>query len=407
MQNEISSANPVVTSIITGAAPRPALVAASKGILPLPQNDLIEILVAFARGNDAELGENARTALRDQDTASVRTLLSSADAAPSVLGYFAENADMPQLLHEAVLANNATPADSIVRLARSTRNGPLLEVISFNQQLLIRHPAIIDAIIANPQRTAEAERRASEIKREFFEKERGAAQIANELRAQGKEAAAEFVEKAEFAESIDETSGLSAEDALVIAQHIEVLDRETDDSWLGLEFIEEIYEETEEQRRAIFEKIVGDLSSDGEDATERISLLNRIIKMGVKDRVKLGQKGDREARNILIRDPNKLVSSAVVNNPKITEQEVERIASMRSVSEDILRQLAMNRQWARVYNIQVNLARNPRTPIANSMSIMNRLQLRELMGLSKDRNVPEAVRKHANRLINARQGKKG
>lgn len=67
--------------------------------------------------------------------------------------------------------------------------------------------------------------------------------------------------------------------------------------------------------------------------------------MGVKDRMKLGLKGDREARNILIRDPNKLVSSAVVNNPKITEQEVERIAAMRSISEEILRQIAMNRQW--------------------------------------------------------------
>lgn len=126
--------------------------------------------------------------------------------------------------------------------------------------------------------------------------------------------------------------------------------------------------------------------------------------MGVKDRMKLGLKGDREARNILIRDPNKLVSSAVVNNPKITEQEVERIAAMRSISEEILRQIAMNRQWARIYGIQVSLAKNPRTPIANAMSIMNRLQMRELTGLSKDRNVSDAVRKHAVRLLTARSG---
>ncbi len=67
-----------------------------------------------------------------------------------------------------------------------------------------------------------------------------------------------------------------------------------------------------------------------------VFLVNRIMKMGVKDRVKLGMKGDREARNILIRDPNRLVSSAVVNNPRISEQEVETISSMRSISEDIL-----------------------------------------------------------------------
>ena len=51
-------------------------------------------------------------------------------------------------------------------------------------------------------------------------------------------------------------------------------------------------------------------------------------------------KGDREARNILIRDPNRIVSQAVVKNPRITEQEVETIAPMRSITEDILRQIA-------------------------------------------------------------------
>src|SRR6185295_15927459 len=116
------------------------------------------------------------------------------------------------------------------------------------QQLLIQNPAIIDAIIANPHRTPESERRAAETKREFFEKERGAQQIANELRAQGNAAAAEFIEQAEFASDMD-GSGLSLDDAAFIASMIEVPDRETDDSWLGLEYIEEIYEETEEERR--------------------------------------------------------------------------------------------------------------------------------------------------------------
>ena len=116
-------------------------------------------------------------------------------------------------------------------------------------------------------------------------------------------------------------------------------------------------------------------------------------------------KGDREARNILIRDPNRLVSSAVVNNPRITEQEVEMIAAMKSLSEDILRQIASNRQWSRSYNVMHNLVRNPRTPMANIMTIMTRLQLRDLTALSKNRNVSDAVRRHALRLLNTRTGR--
>jgi len=139
--------------------------------------------------------------------------------------------------------------------------------------------------------------------------------------------------------------------------------------------------------------------------SERVSMLYRIMKLGVKDRIKLAMKGDREARNMLIRDPNRLVSQAVVNNPRITEQEVEAISSMRSISEDILRQVANNRQWARSYTIGHNLAKNPRTPIASVLTILSRMQLRDLVTLSKNRNVSDAVRRHALRLANARTGK--
>ncbi len=405
MNSAIESSNPVVKAVIEGTAPRPALLAASRGLLPLPQTDLLEILVAMSEGDDGELKQNALETVRSQQAEALDSAVRSADVAPRVLSYFASQIELPAAIHEAILINAKTPPTAIAALAGKTQNGSLLELISLNQQLLIQNPAIIDAIIGNPARTPEAERRASEIKREFFEKERGAQQIANEMRAQGNEAAAEFLEQAEFGADLG-ASGMSIEDALFLAEHIEVPDRETDDSWLALEYIEEIYEESDEQRQAAISKIIGELQmeSDEDIPGERISMINRIMKMGVKDRVKLGMKGDREARNILIRDPNRLVSTAVVNNPRITEQEVEVIASMRSISEDILRQVASNRQWARSYKIMHSLAKNPRTPMANVLTIMSRLQLRDLVSLSKNRNVSDAVRRQALRLYTARSG---
>ncbi len=407
MNSDITSANPVVRSVVEGTAPRGAQIAASRGALPLPQDDLLEILVTFAEGSDSELRENALGTLSSQDLGALASTLRSTDAAPRVLAFFAVHKGLPEDVYEAVVTNERTPAAAIESFAGATQSAQLLERIAINQQLLIRSPGIIDAILRNPARTPEAERRASEIKREFFEKERGAEQIANELRARGNDAAAEFIEQAEFANDL-EGSGLSLDDALLIARHIESMDRETDDSWLGLEFIEEIYEETEEQRVAAVGKIIGELQSEeeGDLSGERVSMINRIMRMGVKDRVKLGMKGDREARNILIRDPNRLVSSAVVNNPRISEQEVETISSMRSINEDILRLIASNRQWSRSYNVMHNLARNPRTPMANVMTIMSRLQLRDLVALSKNRNVSDAVRRHALRLHVARTGGK-
>ena len=404
--NEITSANPVVKAVIEGTAPRPARLAAARGALPLPQADLLEILVALASDADEELSVSARETLKEQ-AAAADTLIetfSSTLIAPSVLAYFAEAENIPVALKEAVLTNQNTPDEAVVKFARNTRDGSLLELVTLNQQRLIRSPQIIEAVINNPFRTAEAERRAQETKREFFQKERGAQQIANELRAQGKEAAAEFIEQAEFAANL-EASQMSVDDALLIAKHIEIPDAETDDSWLSLDMIEEIFEETEEQRAAIVNKILGELKAENDDiSSERISMISRIMRMSMKDRVKLAMKGDREARNILIRDPNRVVCQAVIQNPRITEQEVEKIAAMRTVPEDVLRQIAINRQWSRVYSIIHNLARNPRTPIANVMGILVRLQLRDLLALSKNRNVPDSVRRQALRLASTRKG---
>ena len=405
MSTEIVSTNPVVASLIEGKAPRPAQVAAARGVLPLPEADLIEVLVTFASSDDTELSDYAAATLRAQDYSILANVLASESAPQTALTYFAETAGVSEKAQELVVQNPRTPASSIAVLALGTNSSHVLDLLSINQQLLIQAPAVLEAILKNPVRSSEADRRAFETKKEFFEKERGTQQIASELRAQGKEAAAEFIENSEFGKDLD-GMGMDVDDALFLASLIESPDSDVDDSWMGLEYIEEFFEETEADRQAIVDKILGEMKYEGVDLpSERISILNRIMKMGMKDRVKLAMKGDREARNILIRDPNRIVAGAVVANPRITEQEIEKIAAMRSVPEDILRKIASDRQWARSYVIVHNLARNPRTPVANTMNILSRLQLKDLAALSKNKNISDAVRRQALRLSQARTGK--
>jgi hypothetical protein len=409
MSIEVTSENPVVKAIIAQTAPRPAQLAAARGALPLPQADLLEALVFLVKSADPELANSARQTLGSQTTEDLLSLAESKEISPNILAYLAETKEIPHAIHEKVVLNPNTPDDSIIKLAKETADGSLLELISFNQQRLISVPQLIDVILNNPSHTPEAERRATETKREFFEKERGAKQIADELRARGQEAAAEFVEQAEFIEEIveEETDGkLTVDDVMFLANYIEVPDAEIDDSWLSLEYIEEMYEETEEQRQANIKKIIGELKVDGDEVTgERISMIQKIMGMKMKDRIKYAMKGDREVRTILIRDANRLVCTAVVQNNRITEQEVEKIAAMRTVPEDVLRQIAINRNFARSYAISHNLARNPRTPIGQIMTILTRLQTRDLQAMSKNRNISDAVRRQALRFANARGGR--
>lgn len=403
MSTNVTSTNPIVQAIISGKAPQPARLAAARGLLPLPQADLLEALVSLRSSDDAEIAGAAEATLEAQEPEIMLTLAREAETPPAVLGYLATRASAGREVHEAVTMNASTPDEAIASLALMTPEGSLLELIAINQQRLIRAPAIIEAVINNPASTPEAERRVRETRREFFEKERGAQQIAGELRARGKAAAAEFIESVE---SIDETTGaFTAEDAWLIAQHIEVSDTDIDDSWLALELIEEVFEESPEQRLANAERIIADVRLESAEITpERISLIRRIMLMTVKDRIKLGMKGDREARAILIRDSNKVVATAVIHNPRITDHEVENISAMRTVADEVLRLIAMNRAWARSYPIIHNLARNPRTPIATAMGILPRIRSKDLQNITQNRNVSEAVRRQAFRLAQTRTG---
>lgn len=400
MSADITHKNPVVQAILSGSAPPAARMAAARGLLPLMQDELLEMLVVLSEDADAAVARAADETLLTQEPDALIAAASSVTTAAPVLNYLASRAEAPREMQEALALNPQTPDEAIAALARVTPQGAVLEVISINQQRLIRAPSIIDAVLANPARTPDAERRVRETRREFFEKERGARQVAEELRARGMNAAAEFFESSE---SIGAEGGLSVEDALLIAQHIEVSDIDLDDSWLPAERFEDLVEDSFEQRAAAAERLIAETTAEaGGDAPERVSLIRSVMMMKIKDRIKLAMKGDREARSILIRDSNKVVSVAVINNPRITDKEVEGIASMRTVSDEVLRLIAMNRGWARQYVIIHNLARNPRTPLPTALQILPRLHTKDLKALGQNRNVSDAVRRQGMRLAAVR-----
>ena len=393
-----TSTNPAVQAILSGKAPRPALVAAASGMLPLAQDELLEVLVALRESTDADIAAAASESLAEQTAADLLNAAKDANTSTAVLNYLGSNA-APHGIHEAVILNKSTPDEAIIQLATTSVDGSLLELITQNQQRLVRAPKIIDAILQNTARTAEAERRARETQTEFFEKERGAKQIAGELRARGKTAAAEFFESAELVTLEGE---LSLEDAWLIAEHIEVSDAELDDSWLPAERYDEV--EDPAVLAAAMQKVIEfeTLEAGSPIAPERVSLIRRLMLMNARDRMKLARKGDREARSILIRDSNKMVAAAVINNPRITEQEAENIATMRTVADEVLRLMAMNRSFARSYTIIHNLVRNPRTPIPTVINILPRIRTKDLQNLAQNRNVSDAIRRQSNRLAQAR-----
>ena len=136
-----------------------------------------------------------------------------------------------------------------------------------------------------------------------------------------------------------------------------------------------------------------------EEQEDTQSVTQRLAQMNVPQRLKRATKGTREERSILIRDPNKLIATAVLSSPKLTSAEVEAIAKMANVSDEILRIIAMNRAWIKNYNVVWALTKNPKTPVQLSMNLLSRLAEKDLRTLSTDRNVPDILRITARKKI--------
>ena len=383
-----TTVNPVVAAIKTYSAPLPARLAAAKGLLPLTSEESLDALIALRRDPDANVAKTAEDTLRDYDKDQMMMLAGSIATAPEILGFLVDWKNADVAMWDALITNRSTPDDAIATLAKRVSDGRLLEAITVNQQRLIRTPGIIDAILANPARTADAERSARQVQEEFFKKEYGAKLVEAEQEVQAQKAEAARQNAARMDIPLDEIVGLDIDDYILdeFEQEYGVIAEDP-----VLDYVAESH------------RIFDDAVADGENFdSERISMVQRILLMNPRERVKVALRGDREARCILARDSNRSVCLAVLKNPRITDGEIEMIAYMKNAHEQVLRSIATNRNWCKSYPIIHNLIRNPRLPVSITLGLMPRLQTKDAKALSQNKNVPDVVRKTAQRLFSTR-----
>ena len=155
---------------------------------------------------------------------------------------------------------------------------------------------------------------------------------------------------------------------------------------------------------AIDEAALAEAAIEAEpDAARRQTLLQKLAKMTVAERVQFAIKGGSEGRRTLIRDSNKVVQRAVLQSPRLTDQEVEAFAAMSSLTDEILRLIAGNRKFRKNYTVVRNLTNNPKTPLDVSLHMLPMLNAMDLKKLTTNKNVPETLRTTAVKLQRQRQ----
>ena len=135
-----------------------------------------------------------------------------------------------------------------------------------------------------------------------------------------------------------------------------------------------------------------------------VTLLQKIQRLSFGEKRLLALRGGREVRSILIKDPSREIVLTVLENPKITETEIELLAKSRSVPDEIIRKIVKKREWMKNYPILLAVVSNPKTPAGNAVSLLSELKTKDLAALMKNKNVSDAVRTASKRLVQARRG---
>lgn len=134
------------------------------------------------------------------------------------------------------------------------------------------------------------------------------------------------------------------------------------------------------------------------------TIYQKIQGLSFSDKRLLALRGGRDVRSVLIKDPNKELSLTVLENPKITETEVELIAKSRTSSDEAIRKIIKKREWMKSYPIVLAIVSNPKTPAGIGISLLSGLKTKDLSSLEKNKNIPEAIRSSAKTLLRGRKG---
>jgi len=348
---------------------------AARGMLPMPTQDQLAVLVALCDAVEAPVSKAARTTLEQMPVNLIKPVLTN-PATPEWLleGLGCRLSARDDLLPD-LLSHRSTP-DRIHLWASGNSEAPAVhERLCLDLQRLKRCPEIIDGLWNNES----VDRYLLRPPVEFLVREG----IHLESVPLFKEVLASLSFD-ELRDAVDQVELPPEVSGLVERTEGDEEDR-VDVTAESESHPEEEEEEPEEEGRGK-------------------TLIQIVNGMTPAQKICLALKGNREARTILIRDSNKLVCTAVIRSPRISEREVAVAAQMRSIHEEVIRIICGNREWMRKYPIKLALVNNPKTPLARSMAMIKGIHNRDLKAISRSTSVPSALRGAAKRLLsNARR----
>jgi hypothetical protein len=337
------------------AGPVAGRMMAAKGLVPLQGADFAHVLFMLNHDPDAKIRETAHATASASDERTKKVLLSALRdetlEAP-VLDFFGDLVVGKDDLLECVVLNNATPDTTIARVVQGA-SARIAELASQNQLRLLRTPEILRALCGN----AQASKATVDLACDFAVR---SGVIMDDVEAMRE--ARVRIHGPDLPPP--PTDQVTADDVL------------------------------REEKGALVDDEAAPL-----DEHKRMTLIQKVMKMTVAEKIKLATLGNKEARGLLLRETNKLVALAAIRSPRITDGEVFLQASSKTANEEILRFIYSSREFTKNYKIKLALVKNPKVPAAISLKFLSTVRDSEMRDLAKDKNIPTAVQQMARKIM--------
>jgi hypothetical protein len=134
-------------------------------------------------------------------------------------------------------------------------------------------------------------------------------------------------------------------------------------------------------------------------------LLGLLLKMTLGEKVALARKVHRPLLRNLIAQADEQVLIALLNNPRLAENDILVILNTTQAFPTFFAELARHPKWGQYYGIRLGLAGCPRTPLPLALSALVQLRAVDLQEVSQRSDLPEPVRSAARAL--KEKGEKG
>lgn len=348
-------------------APVPLRMMAARALVPLSPADMLSVLFMLTYDPDQGVRDQVQQTASTLPDRTAASGFRDEEVHPPALGFFLRIYGQNDTYAEMLILNGNTPDDAVAAVAEGCSKRTA-EIIGQNQLRLLRHDAIIRQLAKNPNAAGALIDGVCDFAVRSGMNLPDVPQMQEaRVRLFGPEVvAAPPVPEGPTADELMSEFGMS--DGTGAATETE--------------------------------------SATPMEEAKKLSLSKRIMSMNVSEKIKLATKGNKEARGILMRDSNKLVSVAVIRSPRITDGEVLGQAQSKTCIDDVLRVIYNNREWLRKYAIKLALVKNPKVPQGVAMRLINTLHEHDVKSLAKDKNVPGSVQMLAKKQMEKKNAPK-